>query len=78
MSEISREEVLEYLITVKHTYMGYKKIPEAFDKAISDMQKLDEIEKVVKRKKGCFGCFGNCEGCGNDRYPEIEKIVYGK
>lgn len=54
-----------------------KKHIEYMELAISDRQKLEKIEQIINRSKDCLGCFGNCEGCGNERYPEIEQIIRG-
>lgn len=80
MSEISREEAIEWLETEDRIKCGYCKYKDCcgacngecediVDKAISDMKKLQKIEKICQD-------YHNCDGYATAKaFMEIEKIL---
>lgn len=69
MSEISREEAKEILLQICYDGEFPNDSSLAFNKAISDMEKLEKIEKYIEEQK----CDISCIECDID-YCDLHNI----
>ena len=79
MSEISREEAIKIFKCRSGNEYTVEKINQALDKAISDMEKLEKIEKVITNidcsECGCKDIEEECCDCYKTWFRLIVQIV---